>query len=301
MANYLTLHKTQGAQALKDIFVQPLSNLLTILVIAFSLALPTTLYVITKNVMLVTEEWRTPNILTVYLDNISERRIKSLENVIANWSEVDSVTYVSPDEGLGELKKIQGFKDAVHLLESNPLPAVLLITPRTDDSNIAQDLASKLRQEKGVEEVRFDSDWLQRLAAIEKLVYTLTWLFSGLMLVAVVLIISNTLRLQVHNNREEIQVMKLVGATDSFILRPYLYTGMWFSLCGALVAYLITLCIVILLGSAAENFDTLYNSEFTLGGLRIDEVLILFMLSGLLGHLAARLAVTKHLRAIEPV
>ncbi len=301
MANYLTLHKSQGAQALKDIFVQPLSNLLTILVIAFSLALPTTLYVITKNVMLVTEEWRTPNILTVYLDNISERRIKSLENVIANWSEVDSVTYVSPDEGLEELKKIQGFKDAVYLLETNPLPAVLLITPRTDDNNIAQDLASKLRQEKGVEEVRFDSDWLQRLAAIENLIYTLTWLFSGLMLMAVVLIISNTLRLQVHNNREEIQVMKLVGATDSFILRPYLYTGMWFSLSGALVAYLITLCIVILLGSAAENLATLYNSEFTLSGLRIDEVLILFMLSGLLGHLAARLAVTKHLREIEPV
>ena len=301
MASYLSLHKSQGVQALKGILSQPMSHMLTIMVIAFSLALPTTLYVITKNMMAVAQQWQTPNVLTVYLDDISDRRVKSLADVVGNWSEVISVDYISPDQGLKELRQIQGFREAVNLLEDNPLPAVLVITPASKDSSVAMALAAKLRKEQGVDEVRFDGDWLQRLAAIESLISTLTIVFSSLMLVAVVLIIGNTLRLQVHSKKQEIQVMKLVGATDSFILRPYLYTGMWFSLIAALLAWLITLVIVFLIDSAVEKLAALYNSELGLVGLGFDEILILFMLAGLLGHLAARLTVTKHLKAIEPV
>lgn len=301
MASYFELHKTQGQQALKEICRHPLGHFLTILVLAFSLALPTILFILTKNVVLVTSEWQTPNQLTVYLKDAPEYRIEKFASELRHMSLIASVEHISPEEGLKELKQLQGFKDAVNLLDNNPLPAVLVVIPAEDEPVVSTQIATQLRAHPLVDEVRFDSDWLQRLAAIESLVKVLTASFSGLMLVAVVLIISNTLRLQLLSHKEEIQVMKLVGATDSYILRPYLYTGMWLALAGALIAWGLSIGIILLLSAAVEKLATLYHSSFDLVGLRLDEVVILLMLSGLLGHFAARIAVSRHLKEIEPV
>ncbi len=302
MASYIGLHKRQGSQALRELFSRPLGNLLTVLVLAFSLALPTILFILTKNVMLVTSQWQTPNQLTVYLKDVPTHKIETLARELRSLDEIASVDYISPDEGLQELQKIQGFKDAVNLLENNPLPAVLVIVPAKEDAALATQIAAGLKKQQAVvDEVRFDNDWLLRLAAIETLVRLLTLSFSTLMLVAVVLIIGNTLRLQLLSQKEEIQVMKLVGATDSYILRPYLYTGMWLALFGALLAWGLSIVVILLLSVAVEHLASLYNSGFSLVGLRFDEVIILLMLSGILGHITARIAVRRHLKEIEPV
>ncbi|WP_028025786.1 permease-like cell division protein FtsX [Enterovibrio calviensis] len=301
MANFLTLHKQQCGQALKDLLARPTGNLLTVLALAFSLALPVTLYMLAKNVVEVSSQWQAPNQLTVYLDEMPEDRAASLSNELLQWSEIGTAAYISPDQGLSELRQIQGFDEAVSLLDDNPLPGVIVVTPNSDDAAGVTALASKLRAESGIEEVRLDSDWLQRLAAIESLVLTLTWVFSGLMLMAVFLIVGNTLRLQVLNQKQEIQVMKLVGATDSYILRPYLYTGVWLALSGAVVAWIVATVNGLLLDAAVAKLATLYSSGFRLSGLGLDETLILFMVAGLIGLLAARLAAGKHLRDIEPV
>lgn len=302
MASYIELHKRQGRQALRELFSRPLGNLLTVLVLAFSLALPTILFILTKNVILVTSQWQTPNQLTVYLKDVPTHKIETLARELRALDEIASVDYISPDEGLQELRQIQGFKDAVNLLENNPLPAVLVIVPAKEDAALATQIAAELRKQQAVvDEVRFDNDWLQRLAAIESLVRLLTISFSTLMLVAVVLIIGNTLRLQLLSQKEEIQVMKLVGATDSYILRPYLYTGMWLALFGAVLAWGLSVVVILLLSVAVEHLASLYNSGFNLVGLRVDEVIILLMLSGILGHTTARIAVRRHLKEIEPV
>ncbi|STO55783.1 permease-like cell division protein FtsX [Grimontia hollisae] len=301
MANFLSLHKQQGRQAFNDLMAKPLGNLLTILALAFSLALPATLYMLAKNVMLVTQEWQAPNQLTVYLNPVSENRAEAFGKTLAGWPDVAIAEYISPEQGLTELRQIQGFEEAVSLLDENPLPAVVVVTPSSDRAEDVTALAARLRSAPEVEEVRLDSDWLQRLSAIESLVLTLTWVFSGLMLMAVFLIIGNTLRLQVLSQKEEIQVMKLVGATDSYILRPYLYTGVWLALAGALVAWIVATINGLLLDAAVAKLATLYDSGFRLAGLRLDEGLILLMVAGLIGLLAAKLAATKHLREIEPV
>ncbi|MDD1782001.1 permease-like cell division protein FtsX [Enterovibrio sp. ZSDZ35] len=301
MANFLTLHKQQGGQALRDLLARPLGNLLTVLALAFSLALPATLFMLAKNIVAVTEEWQAPNQITVYLQPMQDERAKAFSDEISEWPEVASTSYISPDDGLQQLRQIQGFDAAVSLLDDNPLPSVIVITPSADDAASATALASKLRTDNNVDEVRLDSDWLQRLAAIESLVLTLTTVFSALMLMAVFLIIGNTLRLQVLNQKEEIQVMKLVGATDSYILRPYIYTGVWLALSGAVVAWVVVQVNALMLDTAVEKLATLYSSAFQLSGLGVEETFLLLMVTGLIGLLAARLAAGKHLKEIEPV
>ncbi|PKF51266.1 permease-like cell division protein FtsX [Enterovibrio nigricans] len=301
MANFLTLHKQQGGQALRDLLARPLGNMLTVLALAFSLALPATLFMLAKNIVAVTEQWQAPNQITVYLQPMQDERAQAFSDEIGEWPDVASATYISPDEGLQQLRQIQGFDAAVSLLDDNPLPSVVVITPRAEDAASATALASKLRTNTNIDEVRLDSDWLQRLAAIESLVLTLTTVFSGLMLMAVFLIIGNTLRLQVLNQKEEIQVMKLVGATDSYILRPYIYTGVWLALAGAVVAWIVVQVNALLLDAAVEKLATLYSSAFRLSGLGVDETFLLLLVTGLIGLLAARLAAGKHLKEIEPV
>ncbi|KXF82689.1 permease-like cell division protein FtsX [Enterovibrio coralii] len=301
MANFFSLHKQQGGQALRDLLSRPLGNMLTVLALAFSLALPATLFMLAKNIVAVTEEWQAPNQITVYLQPMQDERAREFSDEISEWPDVASASYISPDDGLQQLRQIQGFDAAVSLLDDNPLPSVVVITPRSEDAASATALASKLRTDSNVDEVRLDSDWLQRLAAIESLVMTLTTVFSALMLMAVFLIIGNTLRLQVLNQKEEIQVMKLVGATDSYILRPYIYTGVWLALAGAVVAWCVVQVNALLLDAAVEKLATLYSSAFRLSGLGIEETLILLMVTALIGLLAARLAAGKHLREIEPV
>ncbi|MGL6176035.1 MAG: FtsX-like permease family protein, partial [Vibrionaceae bacterium] len=186
-------------------------------------------------------------------------------------------------------------------LENNPLPGVILVTPAQQGVKFATDLAKRLGKESEVEEVRLNSDWLTRISAIESLALSLSMAFSGLMLVAVFFIIGNTLRLQIVSHKEQIQVMKLVGATNSYILRPYVYMGMWLALVGAVLAWLVTLLVSNLLSAAVLDVAVLYQSDFKLSGLNIEEILMLLIFSAILGIFAAKLAAGKHLVEIEPV
>lgn len=301
---FFTAHKQQCQGALTDLVRRPLGNFLTLAVLAFALTLPASFYLLAKNVALVAQGWQNPTQLTLYLDqHISEPVANQFSEQLQSWPEIDSVDYISPQQGLQDFREHGGFDQALSLLDENPLPAVVVVRPAAgwQSSEQATQLAAKIRTEPTVEEVRLDSDWLQRLAAIKDLAITLALLMSGLMLFAVFLIVGNTLRLQVQNQKDEIQVMKLVGATDSFILRPYLYTGVWYGLIGGIVAWVLTAIVTILLDDAVAKLASLYDSSFRLVGLRWDETLILLMTASFLGLLAARLSAGRHLKEIEPI
>ncbi|KHT65036.1 cell division protein FtsX [Photobacterium gaetbulicola] len=301
---FFALHKQQCKQSLTDMMRRPLGNILTLAVLAFALTLPASFYLFAKNVTMVAQVWQNPTQMTVYLEpGISAGAAKQLHDELAAWPEITGLEAISPEQGLAEFRQQAGFEQALSLLDDNPLPAVLVVTP-TEAWQLdakATELASRLRLQNGVDEVRLDSDWLQRLAAIKQLVIILAMIISGLMLFAVFLIVGNTLRLQVLNQRDEIQVMKLVGATDSFILRPYLYTGVWYGLIGGLAAWLLTALVAMLLDSAVAHLADLYDSPFRMIGLGWDESLILLMISAFLGLLAARLSAGRHLKEIEPI
>ncbi|UTV27838.1 permease-like cell division protein FtsX [Photobacterium atrarenae] len=301
---FFAVHKMQCIGALSEMKRRPLGNLLTLAVLAFALTLPASFYLLAKNITLVAQAWQSPTQLTVYLaPQLPQSTATQLTEQLAAWPEVEDVRYISPQQGLEEFREQAGFAQALTLLEENPLPAVVVIRPITawQGNEQATQLAAKLRAEPDVDEVRLDSDWLQRLAAIKSLAITLAALISGLMLFSVFLIVGNTLRLQVLNQKDEIQVMKLVGATDSFILRPYLYTGAWYGLLGGIAAWVLAAIITILLDGAVAQLATLYDSGFRLVGLSWDETLILLMTAAFLGLLAARLSAGRHLKEIEPV
>ena len=190
---------------------------------------------------------------------------------------------------------------AISLLSGYALPGVLVITPASELKSDIQSLAKDVRDQQDVTDVRLDEDWLARLDAIKTLASIIVITLTVLMLGAVFLIVGNTLRFNVLANKEEIQTMKLIGATDSFILRPYLYTGMWFGVLGATIAWLVTALVTIVMNSAVEDLAALYDSQFRLIGLSWDESLLLIIIGSLLGCIAARFSAQRHLKEIEPV
>ncbi|EVU12141.1 ftsX-like permease family protein, partial [Vibrio parahaemolyticus V-223/04] len=165
-----------------------------------------------------------------------------------------------------------------------------MITPESDIKTDIQALAKEVGQQQDVTDVRLDEDWLARLNAIKTLAGIIVVTLTILMLGAVFLIVGNTLRFNVLANKEEIQTMKLIGATDGFILRPYLYTGMWFGVLGAVIAWFVTALVTIVMNSAVEDLAALYDSQFRLIGLSWDESLLLIITGSLLGCIAARIS-----------
>ncbi|OOE68708.1 permease-like cell division protein FtsX [Salinivibrio kushneri] len=309
--SFMQTQKRHASTAWRDLFQRPMGNLLTLMVLAVALSLPATFYLLAKNVVAVSAQWHSPAELNVFLTpEQSSQQGEALAKQLGDWAAIDSIEYISPDQGMASLKQQRGFNQAVSLLDNNPLPAVLVVVPdvtRADGEDAisltarVEALSDKLSALAEVDEVRLDTDWLARLDAIKTLAITLAWLFSGLMLAAVVLLVGNTLRLQVLHHRARIQVMKMVGATDRFILRPYLYMGAWLGGLAAIVAWLLTGLNTWLMDGAVRQFAQLYDSPFTLSGLNWDESLLLLMGSILLGVLAALLATRRHLKEIEPV
>lgn len=202
-----------------------------------------------------------------------------------------------------EFAALSGFADALSLLSQNPLPPVLELVPaeaaRTAEA--AEQLLTRLSGLPAVEQAKLDLQWLGRLNRISDLIRHALLSFGGLMLVGVLLTVANTMRLNILGRRAEIEVMKLVGATDAFIQRPFLYMGLWYGLIGGMLAWWLTEVLVLWSEAQVQALAALYHSDFRLGGLGLGDSLGLLMLAAVLGVVAARLSVWRHIRQIEPV
>lgn len=299
---FFKVHIKQAKASFSELWQRPLGNILTLAVISMALAMPSCLYLIGKNIALAASKVSNSAQVSVYLsDQATDARAMVLKDKIEGWSDVKKVNYISPQQGLADLSKYSGFNQAISLLDDYSLPGVLEIIPSQDSKQVIEQLAQKVKGEQGVTDVRMDEDWLTRLDAIRTLVVSIVVILSVLMLGSVFLIVGNTLRFNVLANKEAIQTMKLIGATDSYILRPYLYSGLWFGFLGAVIAWLFTFIITILLNSSVEQLAKLYDSQFNLVGLGFEESVILLMLGIFLGCLAAKVSAQRHLKEIEPV
>lgn len=289
--------------ALADMMRQPLATLLTIMVIAISLTLPSVCYLVWKNVSTAAEQWYPTPQLTVYLDkalddNAAENVIKALKAEAG----VDKVNYLSRDEAMGEFRNWSGFGGAMDMLEQNPLPAVAIITPKMNfqDSNTLNTLRDRVAAVQGVDEVRMDDSWFARLAALTGLVGQVAAMIGVLMIVAVFLVIGNSVRLSIFSRRDTINVMKLIGATDGFILRPFLNGGAMLGFCGALLSLILSEALVLRLESVVTQVAKVFGTTFDLHGLTWDESLLLLLISAMIGWIAAWLATVQHLRRFTP-
>jgi cell division transport system permease protein len=213
---------------------------------------------------------------------------------------IAEVQYISADQALSEFKQLSGFGEAAAVLDKNPLPAVLVVRPNDASPEAAAALQHQLAANPAVDQVRLDLQWLKRLSAILDIVRRVTDILAALLGLAVILVVGNTIRLEIGGRRTEIEVSKLLGATDAFIRRPFLYHGAWYGFAGGLIACLLVVAAVTLVEEPVSRLAGLYGSAFALQGLGFMGALGLLAGGGLLGWTGSWLAVARHLRAIEP-
>ncbi len=300
---YFTHHLWVLVSSLGVLWRTPFATFMTAAVIGIALALPAGLHVLLQNVQKLSTGWEGTAQMSLFLkQDVSEKRIQSLAKKLRGWDGVAEVRYISREQALEEFRKLSGFGGALDSLNENPLPAVLVVRPTSEAAEPAQMelLLGKVRELKPVDLAQLDMEWVRRLSGIIELGKRGVLLLGSLLSLAILLVIGNTIRLTILSRRDEIVVTKLIGATNAFIRRPFLYTGFWYGLMGAVLAWVLVGILLGLLSDPVSNLSFLYNSQFSLGGLDLETTAILLGSGIFLGLLGSWLAVGKHLQAIEP-
>jgi cell division transport system permease protein len=283
---------------------EPLQSSLTILVIAIALALPAMFWVTMTSLQQLSASWKNNAQMTIFIDTkITQNEIEALLTTVENLPQVDTVEYISPKAALEEFQGTSGFGEALSLLDSNPLPMVLLISPAAeliDQPGESATLMDDLAKLAGVDQVQLDMQWLQRLSQILEMGQRVAVLLGFLLALGVLLVVANTIRLAIESRRDEILVVKLVGGTNAFVRRPFLYTGLWYGLFGGIVAWAGVMSAGMWLDDSVTRLAELYQSDFTLVKLNLAGLLMLMVFGGILGLLGATLAVGRNIALIEP-
>ena len=287
---------------LADLLRRKFATLLTVLVIAVSLTIPTVSYLLWKNIHHATTQFYPESELTVYLHkNLSEEDANLVVEKIRQQEGVESLNYISRQESLNEFRHWSGFNEELDVLDDNPLPAVVMIKPTKafNESQQRNELRENLDKIKGVQEVRLDNDWLEKLTALTWLVAHVAIFCTVLMAVAVFLVIGNSIRADVYSNQSNIEVMKLLGATDQFILRPFLYTGMIYAALGGFFACIFSSLTIGYFTGAVKYVTDIFAVNFNLNGLGLVEFLFLLVVCVIMGYIGAWLSATRYIRLLD--
>jgi cell division transport system permease protein len=300
---WLGRHAQTLIGSLGRIVRNPLATAMTVAVIAVALALPLFFNVLLQNTRSATANWNQAFELSVYLTRkAGPERAEALAKQLRGRADVAQVRVITADQALAEFRTASGFGKALDALDGNPLPNTLVVTPTlaasTPEATVA--LKTSLETLADVDAVQLDTEWVQRLNAMLDVLRRVLWLTGGLLGLSVVLVVGNTIRLDILNRRDEIEVMKLVGATDGFARRPFLYSGVWYGLGGGIGAVIVVAVAVEVLSKPLGRLASLYGSQFQLAGLSFGSVARILGLSVVLGWLGSWIAATRHIRATEP-
>lgn len=304
LSQYFRQHQATLTESFLRLLGYPLASIMTIMVIAIALSLPGGLYVLLKNVQSVTDQWEQQSVITLYLfPQLEDTQALALSHRLSAQAEVASVEYISKEEGLRYFERSSGYEQIISSLLENPLPIVLRVIPTqivdVESLSSLQALRDQFAALNEVEYAELDAQWLQRLANILSFGQRFVYALSVLLVVAVFLIVGNTIRTAVESRRNEVLVMKLVGATDAYIRRPFLYMGFWFGVLGGLFA---SVCILLLswwVSAPAKRLIELYQSNFQLQSFNADEIILCLTISALVGVIGAWIAVNRHIANIE--
>jgi cell division transport system permease protein len=299
----LTRHLQALLGALGRLARSPLSTLLTLLVIALALALPASLRLFVTNAEAATGNFGNAIDLSVYLKtDVPLAKAQQLASAARQRADVAEVTLVPADKGLEDFRTYSGFGEALAALKENPLPHVLHVRPRAAASSAAalETLRGYFSAWPEVDLVQVDSQWVMRFNAILDVLRRLLLMAAALLGVGVLAVIGNTIRLEIAGRRAEIEVIKLVGGSNSYVRRPFLYTGMLYGLGGALLAWGILALALAVLGESVANLARLYGSHFELMGPTAAEIGTLLGAGAALGWLGAWISAARHLAGIEP-
>jgi cell division transport system permease protein len=300
---YFARHAQTLIGSLGRIVNQPFATLMTMSVVAVALALPLFLNLFLTNVRIASGNWNDAFDLSVYIGKgATPLRVQSLAKQLRARNDIAAVRVVTADQALAEFRDNSGFGKALDALTDNPLPDTLVITPTLSASTPqgTDTLRRSVVAMADVEAVQLDAEWVKRLYSMLDILRRVVLLTAGLLGAGVVLIVGNTIRLDILNRRSEIEVMKLVGATDGFARRPFLYSGIWYGLGGGIIALVLVVIAATLLSRPVENLAKLYGSSFRLQGLGFTMGACVLGAAVILAWLGSWLAATRHIRGIEP-
>ncbi|MCZ6715996.1 MAG: permease-like cell division protein FtsX [Gammaproteobacteria bacterium] len=303
MLGYLLRHLQNLLGALGGLWRQPLASLMTVSVIGIALSMPAGLHLMVENGRALSGGWESTLEWSVYLrPGVSESRAQTLANELQRRPGIEKVTVITADQALEEFRIGSGFGEALELLTDNPLPNVLVVQPSADAESAGQttQLADELKKLGDVDLVQLDTAWVNRFHAILDTVRRAVALASAVLALGVLLIVGNTIRLDILNRRQEIEVAKLVGASDAFIRRPFLYHGLWYGIGGGILAIALVQLIGFLLKEPVSRVAGLYGSDYRLLSLALDEAGLLLLAGAALGWLGSWIAASRHLRDMDP-
>lgn len=299
---WATSHVSTAVGALGRLARQPFASLMIILVIAVTLALPTSINLVVKNARTVSGSWDNALDFAVFLkQEVTVDEADALGQLIVQRADVESVKFIAADDALAEFKKQSGFGEALDQLPDNPLPHTLVVRPGPGNTSASLVL---LQEEIGnlpeTDHVQVDTEWVQRFHAILDIVRQAIAIGASLLAVAIVVIIGNTIRLDIENRRHEIEVTKLIGATNAFVRRPFLWTGFWYGLFGGLMALALVYYGLYLLSGPVARLAGLYQSEIAVSSLELLEALAVIGIGVFLGLFGSWITAARHMRRIEP-
>jgi cell division transport system permease protein len=299
---WLGRHGRTAKGSLGRLVHQPFASLMIILVIAVTLAIPTALNLAIKNFTAISAGWDDALDFSVFLDTgVSASEAEALASLIAQRADVDDVRLITAAEALEEFKEQSGFGSALDHLPDNPLPHTLVVRP--SPANTPQSM-TLLREELDslpeTELVQVDTEWVQRFHAILEIVQQAIMIGAALLGAAIIVIIGNTIRLEIQNRRDEIEVTKLLGASNAFVRRPFLWSGFWFGLFGSLFALGLVQYGLYLLQPTVARLAGLYQSGVTMLTLDLRDGLLIVAIGVFLGLAGSWLAAARHMRSIEP-
>ncbi len=300
---YLHIHAHALFSSLGRLVRNPFTSAMTIMVMAITISLASGFYLFVVNLQQLTGNVESTNQISLFLKStVSEKAAKKLVYKISAKNKIETVKFISKDQALEEFKAYSGFGDALNVLDINPLPAVIQVLPKNtlDDIKSIESLMAELSQLYQVDFAQLDMQWIKRLQSMMQLMQRGVFLLTLLLSFAVLFITGNTIRLELQNRRDEVLIAKLVGATHSFIQRPFLYTGFWLGILSGLVAWAIVTIMMIILQGPIERLSGLYNGAFDVSYLGFIETVILMGIAAFLGVLGAWGVLHYQLKQIKP-
>ena len=301
--NYLVgLQKQMGREAFSRMFKSPLASLLNSLMIAVAFALPALLYLMVLNLQVLGGSWDGQPRISVYLNQgLNQQRISAVVNVAEQDKNLIDVVYISPDQGLKDFQEKSGIGNIASELGFNPLPGVIVLTPALDATvTQLENLVTEYEKLSGVHQVQIDREWVQRLNAILGLLERAVMTLGVLLGVTALLVIINTVRLNIESRRDEIRIIKMVGGTDGFIALPFIYMGAWYGIAGAVLAQIITLLVMGAISDEVMSLAGLYNSGLDMESAGFSMFGTLLAAGVFLGITGALVSCHRHLRTLVP-
>ena len=287
---YRDLHAHALFSSLGRLVASPFTSIMTIAVLAIAISLASGFYILVENLQQLTVNLETSNRISLFLrDDVSDAHANKLAESIRQNPNIQDVELITKEQALAEFKTYSGFGAAINAVEKNPLPIVIQVLPKNtlEDKQGLQTLLKSFQQSPEVDFAQMDLKWVERLQSIIEVARLLASLLNLMLGAAVCFVIGNTIRLELHTRRDEVVIAKLVGATNSFIQRPFLYTGFWIGFISGVSAWFIVTVMMLILRQSVEKLSGLYEGGFHLLFLSFTETLALIGISSALGVLGS--------------